>query len=55
MGFDNDFTQRNTTFMTGNLLHLARMLKNAGGIPAHGKRTDWDGGNRFGFANAEYR
>ena len=30
----NDFTNRNTTFMTWNLLHLARMLKDAGGIPA---------------------
>ncbi len=35
-GLDNDFTDRNTTFLTWNLLHLARMLKDAGGIPAHG-------------------
>ena len=34
-GPDNDFTNRNTTFMTWNLLHLARMLKDAGGIPAY--------------------
>jgi len=33
-GPENDFTNRNTTFMTWNLLHLARMLKDAGGIPA---------------------
>jgi multimeric flavodoxin WrbA len=26
-GMDNDFTQRNTTFMAWNLMHLARMLK----------------------------
>ena len=26
-GPENDFTQRNTTFMTWNLMHLARMLK----------------------------
>ena len=32
-GQDNDFTNRNTTFMTWNLLHLARMLKDAGGSP----------------------
>ena len=25
-----------STFMTRNLLHLARMIKDAGGIPAHG-------------------
>ncbi|MEN8861158.1 flavodoxin family protein, partial [Qipengyuania flava] len=35
-GFDNDFTRRNTTFMTWNLMHFARMLKDAGGIPAWG-------------------
>ncbi len=29
---DNSFTNRNTTFMTWNLLHLARMLKDAGGV-----------------------
>lgn len=28
LGFDSDFTNRNTTFMTYNLLHLASMLKN---------------------------
>ena len=46
----NDFTNRNTTFMTWNLLHLARMLKDAGGIPAHGnQRSEWDAGCRFDF------
>jgi len=55
-GFDNDFTNRNTTFMTWNLLHLARMLKDAGGIPAHGnQRTAWDAGERFDYPNPEYR
>jgi hypothetical protein len=33
-GPENDFTNRNTTFMAWNLLHLARMLKDVGGIPA---------------------
>jgi len=52
----NDFTNRNTTFMTWNLLHVARMLKNAGGIPAHGnQRTQWDAGCRFDFPNPEHR
>jgi multimeric flavodoxin WrbA len=32
-GPENDFTNRNTTFMTWNLLHLARMITDAGGIP----------------------
>src|SRR5207245_1269044 len=35
-GPENDFTNRNTTFMTWNLLHLARMIKDAGGPPGHG-------------------
>ncbi|MEV6274855.1 flavodoxin family protein [Nocardia sp. NPDC051832] len=55
-GPDNDFTNRNTTFMTWNLLHLARMLKDNGGIPAHGnQRSEWDAGCRFDFENPEYR
>ncbi len=33
LGYDNDFTQRNTTFMTWNLMHMARMLKDAGRLP----------------------
>ncbi|WP_406046600.1 hypothetical protein [Kribbella sp. NBC_00889] len=36
-GPENYFTNRNTTLMTWNLLHLARMLKDAGVIPALGK------------------
>ncbi len=55
-GLDNDFTNRNTTFMTWNLMHLARMLKQNGGIPAYGnQRTQWDAGTRFDFENPEYR
>jgi len=55
-GFDNDFTQRNTTIMTWNLMHLARMLKDAGGIPNHGNdRRAWKAGCRFDFENPEHR
>ena len=55
-GFDNDFVNRNTTFMTWNLLHMAAMLKGAGGVPAHGnQRSEWDAGARFDFENPEYR
>jgi len=55
-GPENDFTNRNTTFMTWNLLHMARMLKDAGGVPAHGnQRSEWDAGCRFDFPNPEYR
>ena len=56
MARDNDFTNRNTTFMTWNLMHLARMLKDAGGVPAHGnQRSAWDAGCRFDFPNPEHR
>ncbi len=52
----NDFTNRNTTFMTWNLLHMARMVRDAGGFPAHGnQRADWDAGCRFDFPNPDYR
>jgi multimeric flavodoxin WrbA len=55
-GPDNDFTNRNTTFMTWNLLHLARMLRDRGGIPAHGnQRSEWDAGCRPDFPNPEHR
>jgi multimeric flavodoxin WrbA len=55
-GPENDFTNRNTTFMTWNLLHTARLLKQAGGMPAHGnQRAGWDAGSRYDFANPEYR
>ncbi|OXM46876.1 flavodoxin [Amycolatopsis thailandensis] len=55
-GPENDFTNRNTTFMTWNLLHLASMLHRAGGIPAYGnQRSEWDAGSRFDFENPEYR
>lgn len=55
-GPENDFTNRNTTFMTWNLLHLAKILKDNGGIPAYGnQRSKWDAGARFDFENPEYR
>jgi multimeric flavodoxin WrbA len=55
-GPENDFTNRNTTFMTWNLLHLAKLLADAGGIPAQGnQRSAWDEGQRFDFENPEYR
>jgi len=55
-GPQNDFTNRNTTFMTWNLMHLARMLRAAGGIPAYGNlRSGWDAGCRYDFDNPDYR
>lgn len=56
VGFDNDFTRRNATFMTWNLMHMARMLKDSGGIPAWGNSVeDWNDGRRFDVPNPEYR
>lgn len=55
-GPENEFTNRNTTFMTWNLLHLARMLVDAGGIPAHGnQRSEWAAGCRFDHPDPMYR
>lgn len=55
-GPENEFTQRNTTFMTWNLMHTARMLKDQGGFPAGGnQKTEWSKGNNFDHPNPEYR
>lgn len=52
-GLKNDFTTRNTTFMTWNLMHLAKMLKD--GFPAYGNiRSEWDESDH-GHPNPEYR
>jgi multimeric flavodoxin WrbA len=55
-GPDNDFTNRNTTFAAWNLMHLARMLKDAGGIPAHGNQPqEWEAGCHSDLPNPEHR
>jgi len=42
--------------MTYNLMHLASMLKQAGGVPAYGnQRSERDAGCRPDFANPEHR
>ena len=52
----NDFTNRNTTFMTYNLLHLAKMLQQNNGYPTYGNsRKAWNDGTRWNFENPEYR
>ncbi|NJN25779.1 MAG: flavodoxin family protein [Cyclobacteriaceae bacterium] len=49
-GYVSDFTNRNTTFMTYNLLHLAGMIKGHGGIPAYGNLPkQWKDGERWAF------
>ncbi|MER5849119.1 flavodoxin family protein [Streptomyces sp. NPDC002012] len=55
-GPENDFTNRNTSFMAWNLMHLATMLRRANGIPAHGnQRSEWDAGCRSDYPNPEHR
>jgi multimeric flavodoxin WrbA len=55
-GPENDFTNRNITFMSYNLMHTAKMLKDNGGVPAYGNLPDqWKNGEHFGFSNPEYR
>lgn len=55
-GPENSFTQRNITFMTWNLMHMAQMIKDRGGIPAHGNRpSEWEAGHRPGYENPEHR
>ncbi len=55
-GPENDFTNRHITFLTWNCLHMARMLKDAGGVPVYGNIAKaWKDGNHFGFENPEYR
>lgn len=54
-GEKNVWTLRNAVFMTWTLLHFARMLKDAGGVPAHGNLTsDWDMSHPD-HPNPEYR
>ncbi|TDU39729.1 multimeric flavodoxin WrbA [Gelidibacter sediminis] len=53
---NNEFTNRNTTFMTYNMLHLAKLLKENNGYSNYGNsKKDWDNGNRWNFENPEYR
>jgi len=52
VGFESDFTNRNTTFMTYNLLHLAKMLTANGGYPSYGNSIkEWDEGKQWNCEN----
>lgn len=56
VGYGNDFTNRNATFMAWNLMHMARMLKDNKGIPAVGNTTkDWEHVTNAKHQNPEYR
>ena len=39
-GYENDFTNRNATIMSWNLMHTARLLKDLGGFPVGGNVAD---------------
>ena len=55
-GPQNDFTNRNTTFLVWNTLHVARWLKDIGGFPAHGNQPDvWDAGCQTDFHSPEHK
>jgi len=55
-GPENEFTNRNATFMTWNLMHLAKQLKDNGGVTAYGnQRTKWDARTDSDHPNPEYR
>lgn len=49
-GYETDFTNKNTTFMTYNILHLAKMLVQSKGYPRYGNSIeDWKNGKRWKF------
>lgn len=49
-GPQNEFTNRNTTFMTYNLMQLALMLKQSNGYPSYGNSAEaWNDGERWSF------
>ncbi|WP_224485449.1 flavodoxin family protein [Robertkochia aurantiaca] len=47
---NTEFTNRTLTFMCYNLMHMATMLKNNGGIPNYGNSVpQWNKGERWAF------
>lgn len=55
-GYANEFTNRNATFMAWNLMHTAKLLRDAGGLPAQGNTiSDWEHVTNAKDQNPEYR
>jgi multimeric flavodoxin WrbA len=49
VGYDNAFTHRNVSLMAWNLMHMAAILRQRGGIPDWGTAVErWYDGERFG-------
>ena len=56
VGYDNDFTNRNTTFMAWNLMHTAKMLRENSGVKAEGNvADDWTHVTNAKNVNPEYQ
>jgi multimeric flavodoxin WrbA len=56
LGFNNEFTNRNATFMSWNLMHAAAILKKNNGFPSEGNNTeDWKHVNHISSDNPEYK
>ncbi len=54
---EHEFLARELSFLFGgDTVGQARLIKDAGGIPARGnQRSEWDAGCRFDYANPEHR
>lgn len=51
---DHEFTNKTSTFMSYNLMHLARYLKEKNGYPSYGNSTEkWNDGERWNFEKPE--
>ena len=56
VGYDSKFTNKNTTIMAWNLMHTAKLLKDAGGFPTTGNTVDeWSEVTNAADQNPEYR
>lgn len=53
---DHEFTNKTITFMTYNIMHLARYLKEKDGYPSYGNSEQkWNNGERWKFEKPEYK
>ncbi len=56
VGYDSEFTNKNTTIMAWNLMHAARMLRDIGGFPTRGNEVgEWSHVTNAADQNPEYR
>ncbi len=56
VGYDDEFTNKNTTIMAWNLMHTARMLRDSGGFPTEGNQVGtWRHVTNAADQNPEYR